>query len=397
MASSEGRMSDGATAKKIGRLPAWTLAAAFAQLVLCGCQKIVEDIPPPQPVVDGDRITFPKDGRQATLLKSVSADAYFATTASVPGRLAWNEERTSRVFSPVAGRVVALSAAPGSAVKRGSALASISSPDIGAAQAERRKSETDLTLAQKNVTRAQELFSAGVIPEKDLQVSQAELARAQAERDRTQAREKLYGHSKSGAVDQQFVLTSPIPGVVVERNLNPGQEVRPDQAQPGAPPLFVITDPTVLWAQLELPESLLGTVEKGKVVALHANAYPEEKFTATVQFVADAIDPASRTVKARALVANPERRLKAEMFVNADVAQTVEPAPKVPASAVILIGDKQFVFIDKGELNYERRQVTADEVRLGTMRIRSGVHAGEKVVVEGSLLLQQLLAARKSQ
>lgn len=365
--------------------------------LVAACGQKPDDVPPAQPVINGERISFPKDGKQTVLLKSAPADANFATTITVPGRLAWNEDRTSRIFSPVGGRVVALPAVPGQAVKSGQMLAGISSPDFGQAQAEVRRAETDLTLADKSLSRAQELHAAGVIAEKDVHAALADQARAQAERDRTLAREKLYGKSSGSAVDQQFRLTSPIAGIVVERNVNPGQEVRPDQAQPGNPPLFVVTDPTLLWAQLDLPESLLGAVRPGMNIVLRAGAFPDEKFPARIEFVADAIDPASRTVKARASVANAERRLKSEMFVNAELATPVDAAPKVPASAVLLLGDKQFVFVDLGDFVYERRPVVADEIRLGLMRVRSGVKPGEKLVVEGGLLLQQLLAARTQQ
>ena len=366
--------------------------ALVTLLALPGCQKPPEEVPQPQPVIDGERITFPRDGRQAQLIKSTTAEAYAPTAVAVPGRLGWNESRTSRVFSPVAGRIVALPVSAGQAVKAGQVLASISSPDFGQTQAEARKATTDLGLAQRNLSRAQELHGAGVIAEKEVVAATADVARAQAERDRTVARERLYGGGV--AVDQQFRLTSPIAGVIVERNVNPGQEVRPDQAQPTNPPLFVVTDPREMWAMLDLPDSLLGSVASGMAVVIRATAYPEEKFEAKIELVTDSIDPASRTVKARARVANPDRRLKSEMFVNATFSLAPDPVPKVPAAAVLLIGDKQYAFIDLGDQQYERRLVRADEVKLGLMRIREGVKPGEKVVVEGTLLLQQLLASR---
>jgi len=126
-------------------------------------------------------------------------------------------------------------------------------------------------------------------------------------------------------------------------------------------------------------------------------AYPGESFPARIDFIADAVDPASRTVKARASVANPNRRLKSEMFVNAEFALPADPAPRVPASAVLLLGTRQFAFVDEGDFSYQRRAVTADEVRLGQMRVKTGLQPGERVVVEGGLLLQQLLAARMQQ
>src|SRR5258706_15034618 len=107
-----------------------TAAACVVCAIVTACSAChrVEEVPPAQPVVDGERISFPKDGRQTMLIKSASADAYFATTALVPGRLAWNEDKTSRIFSPVAGRVVAIWATPGKVVKAGMPLAGISSP-----------------------------------------------------------------------------------------------------------------------------------------------------------------------------------------------------------------------------------------------------------------------------
>src|SRR5438067_5253555 len=156
-----------------GALPRALATACLAGALVTACQKI-EEVPPPQPVVDGERISFPKDGKQTVLIKSAAADAYFATSAQVPGRLAWNEDKTSRIFSPVAGRVVSIQAAPGKMVKAGAPLAGVSSPEIGQAQAEMRRAETDLSLAQKNLARAQELHGAGVIPEKDVISAQAE-------------------------------------------------------------------------------------------------------------------------------------------------------------------------------------------------------------------------------
>ena len=118
-------------------------------------------------------------------------------------------------------------------------FAVLAAPELGTAQSEARKAEQDYALARKNLARIEELHGAGVAPAKDLQVAQAEVARTEAERSRTLARLKLYGkdvNTEEKQVDQQLALRSPIAGVVVERNLNPGQELRPDQ--PGAP-LFI--------------------------------------------------------------------------------------------------------------------------------------------------------------
>src|SRR2546421_12252077 len=110
-------------------------------------------------------------------------------------------------------------------VRQGQELALLAAPELGVAQSEARKAEQDFALSQKSLARVQELFNAGVAPAKDLQAAQADVARTAAERQRTQAKLKLYGTTDT--VDQTLALKTPIAGVVVERNLNPGQEIRP--------------------------------------------------------------------------------------------------------------------------------------------------------------------------
>src|SRR5207302_112356 len=127
----------------------------------------------------------------------------------------------------------------GAAVRAGQPLAEMASPDFGQAQADARKAQADLALATKSLERAHDLNSHGVLSTKDLQQAQADHAKARAEADRAHERLRVYGQSADAGT---FTLKSPISGTVVERNLNPGQELRSDTS--GAPPLFVISDPT---------------------------------------------------------------------------------------------------------------------------------------------------------
>lgn len=368
------------------------LAASLPLLAACG-----HEAPPPvaaAPKIEGERIVFAADAPQRKALVSAPVDVAKQEALSLSGRVAWDESRTVRVFAPLAGRIARLIAEPGQSVRAGDALAAIASPDFGQTQAELARAQADHAVAEKALSRAKDLFEHGVIAEKDLQQAQADFERARAERDRTLSRAKLYGGGAT--VDQEFVLRAPIAGIVVERNANPGQEVRPDQAQPGSPPLFVISDPTRLWLQLELPEAALPFVRPGLEFRLRSPALGEEIITGRIEWVADGVDPLTRTTRARATVGNASRRLKAEMYVGADVDVVRGEAPRVPSTAVILLGSTQYAFIDEGEGRYVRRRIVAEEAAtmkgMGRMRVLEGIAAGDKVVTDGALLLQQLLA-----
>lgn len=365
------------------------IAFAIILLILAGCGNKPGAVAPPDPVVEGERIVFAAGSPQLKGLVSAAAEPTRSEQLQLNGRLVWDEERTVRVFAPLAGRIVGLRAQPGQTVRAGDTLALVSSPDFGQSQAEERRAVADYGVADKALARARELHQQGIVAARDLQQAEADFARAAAERDRTQARARLYGGQ--GVVDQQFALRAPLGGVVVERNANPGQEVRPDQAQPGSPALFVISDPTRLWVQLELSEAALAQVGVGMEFVLKGAGIADDGVRGRIEWVADGLDAVTRTTRARGTVANAGRRLKAEMFVTADIEVPQAETLRVPATAVILLGDQQYVFVDEGQGRYVRRPVVAAAAGLGRMRIRSGLAAGERIVTDGALLLQQLL------
>ena len=345
------------------------------------------------PVIEGETVHFPAGSPQLALLHSEQVVSESTETLRLPARIVWNETRTVRVFAPLAGRIVRLLAQPGETVKAGSALALIASPDLGQAQADARRADTDLALAEKNLARASDLHEHGVIALKDVQLAEAERDRAAAERARSHARLKLYG--ASAQVDQEFTLRSPIAGVVVERNANPGQEIRPDQVQPGSPALFVITDPTRLWVQIDAPESAVSALRPGEVLKLGSALLGDQTVAARIELVSDFFDPQTRTVRVRAAADNRDRKLKAEMYVTAELSVERGHFVRVAATAVLLHGSTQYVFVDEGAGRYRRQEVRAEEAGFGSMRVRAGLSGKERVVTEGALLLMQLFGSAR--
>ena len=368
-----------------------TCALALLAALLGACGDSAQKNAIQQPRIEGQAVIFPAGSPQATTLVSEKIQPRREAVLRFNGRLVWDEDRTVRVFSPFGGRVQAIAVRLGDAVRAGQTLAVIAAPDLGMAQSEARKAEQDDALAQKSLARVQELFDAGVAPAKDLQAAQADAGRAAAERARTQARLKLYG-SAAGAVDQRFALSSPIAGVVVERNVNPGQELRTD-AQ-GDRGLFVVSDPARLWFMLDVDEANVGTVKPGAEVQIGATMLGTDTLTGRITNVADFVDPQTRTVKVRGTLENPGRRVKAETYVFAELRVPSARGFLVPTKAVYLRGEQNYVFVDAGDGRYVRKPVRLGPTADSHQVVLEGLAADEKVVVEGNLLLERLIAAR---
>jgi cobalt-zinc-cadmium efflux system membrane fusion protein len=361
--------------------------------LIAGCDKADKTQGPPPAKVDGDSIVFAPGSPQLSSLVSEEAIERPAAAASLNGRLVWNEDKTVRIFTPLAGRVERIAVQPGDRVQQGQTLAVIASPDLGQAQADARRAQGEYALAEQNLVRVKELHQHGVAAAKDFHTAEAEYARAESELKRTQVRLKLYGGGSQ--VDQSYALKSPLTGVVVEKTINPGQELRPDQMGAGAPAQFVITDPAYLWVLLDASERDLPHLKVGRTLKVRVPAYADEAFDAKVAAVADFLDPATRTIKVRATLDNSKRLLKSEMFVTAVVSDNGAKILQVPARAVFFQGGSNFVFVDDGNGGYTRRKVETGDVYDGNIAITAGVARGQKVVTDGALLLQQMLQPRR--
>ncbi|KAB2666736.1 MAG: efflux RND transporter periplasmic adaptor subunit [Verrucomicrobia bacterium] len=369
--------------------------AALASATGCDRSHTAAAPAPAARVAEGNKVVIPTDSPQLGVLGVESATLSRSPVLRLNGRLAWDDRATVRIFSPFAGRVVRVLAEPGKPVRQGDALALVTSPDFGQAQADARKASGDFTLAERTLGRVRDLLEHGAAPQKDLDAALADYSRAQTELQRATSRLSTLGGNTNG-VDQVYELRSPLDGVVVERNLNPGQEIRPDQMLAGtdklAAPLFTVTDPTRLWIQLDATESDLPHLKAGQAFAFLLRSMPDKKFVGTVDLVADFVDPNTRTVKVRGSIANPDRLLRAEMFVTAEVEtgggnETAE----VPSRAVFLRGERYFVFVEEERGTFARREVTAGPESNGHLRILGGIRPGQRVVSDGVLLLEQLL------
>jgi cobalt-zinc-cadmium efflux system membrane fusion protein len=363
-------------------------------VLLASCRHAPPAEDPAPFAVEGDLVALSGAAAQTTSVVVEPVAPGGEDHITLTGRIVWDEDSTVRIFPPVSGRVVHIATDLGARVTKQACLATLASPDLGQAQADAARAAADLRAAERTLDRERQLLERGAAPRKDVEQAEADLDRARAEHERTQARLALWGGVRpAGRVDQEFALVSPVAGVVVERNLNPGQEVRSDTNAP----LFVVSDPRRLWVVLDLTEKDLD-ITPGAKLTIHTPAYPDRTFPGVLERVGASLDPATRTVHARGRLANPDGALKAEMYVTIDVLKPVAGSGlALPARAVIADGAQRFVFVEEKPGRYRRTAVSVGPEREGRMPIVDGLAASARIVTEGSLLLEAAWAdGRKS-
>lgn len=337
-----------------------------------------------------DTLRFDANAPQLTFLRIQAAEAFpEPLVESLNARIAYNDNRTARVFSPVAGRVVKIAAELGRRVKSGDELLLIDSPDFAQAASDRVKADADLARKQIAYARAKELFDINGLARKDLESAEGDFRQAEAEAERARARMK---NLRSDAINTsgQFVLRAPIGGVISERQVNAGSEVRPDATAP----LYVITDPNQLWVLVDVPERQLDKVFVGQPVFVEVDAYPGESFNGKVAVISETLDPVTRRIQVRCEVDNHAGRLKPEMFARVTpVASSGSTMARVPNAALFTQGLYTFLFVETAPGVLERRKVSLSLQGRDFTYIKEGLRAGERVVTSGALLLNSEMAA----
>ena len=371
---------------------------ALASLLLAGLMvgcTAAKDVAEPSTVqVVGDTVCLASNSPQRATLVVELVGPEQPSFVPLTGRLVWDDDVTVRVFTPFAGIVRKLLVDVNQPVSKGSPLAEIQSADFGQAQADARKAASDFRRMEQNLTRERDLFEHGAAPRKDVESAEADFASAQAEKDRAETRLAIYGSSAT-AIAQGFSLPSPLDGVLVERNVTPGQEVRPDQMLANIPqftaPLFVVSDPKRLWVWVDVTEEHLPLVHKGQELTIRSKALPNQAFKGRLDLIGSSLDSITRTVRVRGSVENPDGVLKAELYVTVEIPDAVSSSLQVPSKAVFFRDNQYYVFLETGDGKYQRQPVQLGREREAKVAITTGLKQGQKLVTEGCLLLQSLM------
>jgi cobalt-zinc-cadmium efflux system membrane fusion protein len=308
-----------------------------------------------------------------------------ATAITLTGKVAFDEDHTQRVASPIDGRAIQILARPGDRVSAGQSLVTLSSPNVGPLQGDAQKALSDLSVAQKAYDRAQKLAADGAISDKEVAQVESDFKKAKSDVARTSAQLKALGLSATDPATN-IALHAQIAGTVVERNVLNGQEVRADASTP----LMTISNLGSVWVLADVYEQDLGAVSGGAPVRVQVPAYPGEWFAGKVGHVGDLVDPTSRTVKIRCVVPNGDGRLKPEMFAKIEIANaSKKKVITIPSRAVINEGDQAKIVVAGEHNSFRARVVQVGPTIDGWVRVLSGLQPGEKIVTDGALFLKQ--------
>lgn len=306
------------------------------------------------------------------------------TTLELAGRIEADPTSVTPIFPPVGGRVVRVEVRPGEAVERGQVLAELESSDVTSARVDYQHAVTDARVKVQQSQRTADLYAKGAAAEKDVQQAQADSQMADAEVTRALDRLKVLGVDPSGTTNE-FKLLSPRAGVILDVGASPGEFSKSLDA-PKA--LCTLADLSSIWATGDIYEKDIAGLKVGQQAEITVSAYSGKKWSGRVAAIADALDPVTRTLSLRVVLANPGRILKPEMFATIRLVRSVSPAVLIPASGVIREGTGSYVYVQRNANEYEKREVTLGPTEGEQIEVQSGVKAGEAVVSEGALLLR---------
>jgi membrane fusion protein, heavy metal efflux system len=308
-----------------------------------------------------------------------------APAVRLTGKVSFDENHTQRVASPIDGRASRVLVQLGDKVRPGQALIELTSPHVSQLQADAQKARQDLEIAGKSLQRTRTLKADGAVSEKEAAQAEADYHKAKADASRAEAQLKSLSVSPTDPT-VSAALHAQIGGIVVERAVLVGQEVRGDSAQP----LLSISDLRTVWVLADLYEQDLGMVQSGAPVKVVVPAYPDESFEGKIDHVGDVVEPTSRTVKVRCVVPNPDRRLKPEMFARIELTDAGgKKAIVLPASAILTDSEHTRVIVAGGDHVYRPRAVIVGPEVEGKVRILGGLKVGEVVVTQGAIFLKR--------
>jgi membrane fusion protein, heavy metal efflux system len=350
----------------------------------------------------------PTPSEWATLtIEPVNAKTFRAEYVT-EGKVAVDEDRSTPVFSPYAGRVTKLLAKPGESVTQGQPLFTIEAADTVQAQNDfitamtsQNKAKSALELADIQYRRAKDLYEGRAIPLKDYQ--QAEATQVQAQNDMRSAvtaleaannklrilgftDETIKTFQNKGTINPEITIYAPLSGTVVQRKIGPGQYVSAGASDP----VFVIGDLSTVWLTAFVRESDAAMVSVGQDISVNVMALPGRPLTAKINYVATAIDPSTRRLLVRATIDNKDGLLKPEMFANVTIYSAGDrAAPAVPKQALIYEADKVRIWVAREDKSVELRQIKIGLVNGNLVEVTSNLKAGEQIVVKGSLFIDR--------
>src|ERR1700683_1173784 len=357
-----------------------------ATLVLGGCGKGEEDLaseaPPPAQVEHEQNGNVIQVGHPEQFPLATAAAHSSRSELVVTGIVAPDGARNVPVITLASGRVVDIHARLGDTVQKGQLVLRVRSADISGGYSDYRKAVTDEALARAQLERAKDLYAHGAISVSDLQVAQDTEDKAKVDVETTAESLRLLGsdpNKPNGVVD----IYAPVSGVITDQQVTDAAGV-----QALGPNPFTISDLSQVWVVCDVYENDLANVRLGDTAQIGLNAYPGQIFEGRISNISAILDPNLHTAKVRVEVRNPGL-MRLGMFVTATFrGQKVEMHTEIPATAILHLHDRDWVFVAGDDKKFRRVEITLGITRPGNMQeVILGLQPGEQVV-QNALVLQ---------
>ena len=371
-------------------LRATRLAVAAVLLVAAGCSR-----PAPSPgsaaPPEGGLTLAPE--QKARITVEVAREAPLHRTIETTGTVAFDQTTSTQVISGISGPVARILAPPGTRVAAGEALAEVTSPDFAAAISGYRKAASSAANLRRIADLDQKLFEAGGISRREMQQAETDAGAAEFDRDAALAQLRSIGIPESAVAGlregrapsaPRGVIRAPIAGTVVERLISPGQLL-----QAGTTVCFTIADLSRVWVIANVFEQDVPFVEAGDLAEV-ASGSSEAALPGKVDYIASLVDPATRAIGVRIVLANPKDVLKKDQYVRVAIHSRREGRGVLLPTSAVLRDDENlpYVYVEGAGGAYRRRRVETGGGENGRIEIRNGLRPGERVVVEGALFMQ---------
>ncbi len=363
----------------------------------------------------GGGVFYPSPAQWATLTVEPAQQRVFRSEHVTEGKIAVDEDRSTPIFSPYAGRVLKLFVKPGDIVKVGDPLFTVQAADMVQAQNDFISAATALNKARsaQNLAeiidkRQRLLYEGKAVPLKEVQNARAALDAAEndvrsaevaleAARNRLRILGKtdreITDFQEKGTIDPATLITAPIAGTIVQRKVGPGQYVGSGQTDP----VFIIGDLSTVWVVAYIRETEAPIVRVGQPIYFTVLAYPDRSFPANISYVAAALDPTSRRLLVRATVNNAEGLLKPEMFASVKILTGEgDAAVAIPRDSIIYEGDTARVWVVREKDNekaIELRRIKVGLTNGNMVEVLKGLAPGDRVVTKGSLFIDRVASS----
>ncbi|THD47955.1 MAG: efflux RND transporter periplasmic adaptor subunit [Bradyrhizobium sp.] len=350
----------------------------------------------------------PSAAEWASLTVEPVTERVFRAEHATEGKIAVNEDSSTPIFSPFAGRVTKLLVKPSDKVERGQPLFIVEAADtvqglndFVAALSALNSARSKLNLAQIVEKRANDLYAGKAVPLKDWQQSQNDLNTAQNDvrsaetaleaahnrlRILGRSEEQISSFQQTRQISADTPIYSPLEGTVVQRKVGPGQFI----SSGASDPVFVIGDLSTVWLLAFVRETEASGVAVGQEITFSLLAMPGSQFKARIDYVAAAIDPATRRLLVRATIDNKDGLFKPEMFANVTIYSGGDhPSVGVPKQALIYEGDRVRLWVVHDDKSIELRNIQTGLTNGDLVEVRTNLKAGEKIVTRGSLFIDR--------